>query len=296
MPTLRSLLDRARLLAQHEGMRHTFPILLRAGLALSLAAGAARAAEFDAYEVILSRQPFGTPAVEKAPDPSSMPPPEAFILGYRLTAITRDEAGLVHVGIVEQKTGKSYLLGRGENEDGLFIGDVEIESGEAQLCKGDEKYWMSLLTGGVASNHAARAAATNKAPVKPAAAVLPPIPPAPPSSAVFTPPRHLKLPLSAMTNLSYAARKQFREDLRRRAADELSRRAAEAQQLSAAEKPADGPAPASSLMTRLANSTDEELPALINAADATNRASLISLLEQIGYTNADSAVETEPVE
>ena len=43
-------------------------------------------------------------------------------------------------------------------------------------------------------------------------------------------------------------------------------------------------------------SADEDLPALLAAAGVTNRASLVSLLEQIGYTNADAVVESEPVE
>ncbi len=269
-------------------MRHTFPILLGAGLALSLAAGAARAAGFDNYEVILERQPFGTPPVEKAPDPSAGPPPEAFVLGYRLTAITRDEAGLINVGIVDQKTRKSYLLSPGDLEDGLFVGDVEIENGEAQLCKGNEKYWMSLATGGVTTNRAARLAATNKPPVKAAAPIVAPAPP--PSSALFTSPRPSRSPSSSLTNLSYAERRKLRDDLRRRTA--------EAQQLAAAKTTGSAaePAPAPTPMPPPAVSADEDLPALLAAAGVTNRAGLVSLLEQIGYTNANSVVESEPVE
>ncbi len=283
---LRSLLDRIGLLAQNEGMRHAFPILLGAGLALRLAAGAARAAGFDAYEVILERQPFGTPAAEKAPDTSAMPPPEAFVLGYKMTAITRDEAGFVNVGIVDQKTKKSYLLSPGEIEDGLFIGGVEIENGEAQLCKGAEKYWMSLSTGGVTTNSAARLAATNKPPVKAAAAIVTPAPP--PPSPFFASSRIPRSPSSSLTKLSYAERKKLRDDLRRRTA--------EAQQLAAAKTTGTVADATPSNMPPPAVSADEDLPALLAAAGVTNRASLVSLLEQIGYTNADAVVESEPVE
>ena len=72
--------------------------------------------------------------------------------------------------------------------------------------------------------------------------------------------------------------------------------AAEAQQLAANKTPAAGLDTAPSLMQPPANSADEDLPALLTAAGATNRASLVALLNQIGYTNADAVVETDPVE
>ncbi len=236
--------------------------------------------------------------VDKAaagPD-AGTPPPEAFVLGYRLTAITRDEEGVTHVGIVEQKNKKSYLLARGELEDGLFIGDVEIESGEAQICKGGEKYWMSLLTGGVASNRAARVAAASKAPVKLPAAPLSLAPPLSRPSAGFTQARTSRLSSSALTNMSYAARKQLRDDLRRRAANERARQVAESQQLALDQARAEGPDAAPAIAPLPVSLADAELPALLTAAGATNRASLIALLEQIGYTNADAVAESEPTE
>ena len=273
-------------------MRQTLRSILLAGLALSLAGGAARAAEFSAYEGIIVRQPFGSPAADKAATEqvSEAPPPEAFVLGYKLTAITRDEDGVVHVGIVDQKNKKSYLLAHGDKEDELFIGGVEIEFGEAQLCKGTEKYWMTLLTGNVASNRAARlAAATNKAPVKLPVAMLPTTAAPPAAAAAFLPPRPHRLPAPALTNLSYVARKQLRDD--------LHRRALEAQQLAAVDKPpASGTAIAPTNTPPMAEPAEDDLQALLSAAGATNRASLVALLNQIGFTNADAVVESEPVE
>ncbi len=124
-----------------------------------LAAGAAaNRPTFDRYEIILTRQPFGTPApVRVAPGPDPMVPgPEAFIKNLRMAAITENNAG-IRVGLVDiqSKPTKTYFLYVGDIEDGIELVEADFVTERALLRKGSEEYWISMGSGAVGGGGAA---------------------------------------------------------------------------------------------------------------------------------------------
>jgi hypothetical protein len=180
-----------------------------------LAAGAAAAADnFSRYEVILDRKPFGQ---ELAPAPALViPPGESVVNKVKMTAVVRDEAGVVRVGIVDLKDKRNYLLGIGESLGELEVVEADYELERARLRRGPEDYWVSMLGGSnrfeaVTGAPAGESRGTTKEPATTAAA------PAPRPFALSPRASHPARKGELDQRLSYALRRLQRDAARRRA-------------------------------------------------------------------------------
>jgi hypothetical protein len=112
-------------------------------------AGAAN--DFDRYNVVLERMPFGEP--EAAPGSAGQPVPEAvsFAKDLKMCAIT-DSDGAIAVGFVNIALNppKAYYMHVGDPaEDGLEVVKADYEAQRALLRKGAEEKWISMNPEGV---------------------------------------------------------------------------------------------------------------------------------------------------
>lgn len=113
-----------------------------------LAAGSAVASEsFERYSVILSRKPFGEEVVPPPPAAPVVPPSESVVNKVKMTAVVRDEAGVLRVGIVDLKSNRNYFLGIGDSLEGMEIVEADYERERARLRRGVEDYWVSMYGG-----------------------------------------------------------------------------------------------------------------------------------------------------
>jgi hypothetical protein len=133
--------------------------------------------DFERYRSILDRKPFG---VESPPAPEGAPPPppvEPFVKFIKLSAIVRDkESGELQVGLVDLKGGHSYMLGVGEEQDGIKICDADYAAERALLEKENKSYWLGMdgtFTNGESAIWPAAAAVETPAPVKGAPVAAP---------------------------------------------------------------------------------------------------------------------------
>jgi hypothetical protein len=116
---------------------------LLASLVLLLAALTARAAEWDRYQVILDRHPFGTLTVANTnitPD---------FAKSLRLSAIWMAH-GQPRAGFEDtaERIKRDFVIGRGEvSEDGLELVDVNISEEAAVIRKGNETATLHIQSG-----------------------------------------------------------------------------------------------------------------------------------------------------
>jgi hypothetical protein len=192
----------------HKGIHVIYMVL-----ALFLLEGSAPASSFDRYGVILDRKPFGTEPVVVPPATPPLPPEKSVVNQIRMSAVVRDSAGVLRVGLVDLKNKRNYMVGIGESVDDIEIIEADYVAERARLRRGPEDYWVSMLGG---SNRFERIAEPD------------PPPPAPDLTAVPAAP-----PTAAEQNLSYAKRRQQREAARLRT--ELERlREAEAAKAKAA--------------------------------------------------------------
>jgi hypothetical protein len=193
----------------HKGIHVIYMVL-----ALFLLEGSAPASSFDRYGVILDRKPFGTEPVVVPPAPPPLPPEKSVVNQIRMSAVVRDSAGVLRVGLVDLKNKRNYMVGIGESVDDIEIIEADYAAERARLRRGPEDYWESMLGG---SNRFERIA-------EPA-----PPPPAPDLPAVPAAP-----PTAAEQNLSYAKRRQQREAARLRVELERLREAETAKAKTAA--------------------------------------------------------------
>ncbi len=125
-------------------------ILLLSG---SVADASSRAVEFEPYQIILDREPFGAlppPPPDPPSDPDPEPPPrpirpeESFARNLRLTFIVREESGAIRIGIVNERDKKNYFMQRGDIEDGIELISVDYDKERALLRYEDEEAWLSM--------------------------------------------------------------------------------------------------------------------------------------------------------
>lgn len=175
---------------------------------------------FDRYGVILERKPFGEETVPVAvTDPSKpiLPPDQSFTAKFRMVAVTRNDRGVIQVGLVDLRNNRSFMLGIGDSLDGVEVVDADYGTERARLRRLPEDYWVSML-GGSNQYEFVR----EKAPV-----------PAPAAAGAPAPAR------KAPERSSYAARKQSREEIRiRKELERLQAEEARRTRLSKTEKPA----------------------------------------------------------
>lgn len=149
---------------------------------------------FERYQIILERKPFGSlpaPEVVTAPQPQA----ESFAKSLRLSTIIERDDGYIKVGFVDTRTGRSYMLGAGESQDGIEVVSANWKDEEAVLRQGEEMALIKFVSGEVRAITPSAAAPSTAANVaarpsweerRRARAAAPPPPPEPPPQPKFT--------------------------------------------------------------------------------------------------------------
>lgn len=129
------------------------------GLGCILAAQGAVTTEFNRYQVILDRNPFGEVApLAVTGTTSSLTISETFTKDYEMKAII-DDGEKLQVGVLNKKTNKHIYVNVGQELDGLQLVSVNYEKEEAVMKMGAETAIIKLhpdknataaLTGGAA--------------------------------------------------------------------------------------------------------------------------------------------------
>jgi hypothetical protein len=115
---------------------------------LTLLAGSSLAAtSFDPYGIILDRKPFGEESVVEVPSLPPVPPEKSVVNQIRMSAVVRDTAGVLRVGLVDLKSNRNYMLGIGDSMDGIEIIAADYIEERARLRRGPEDYWVSMFGG-----------------------------------------------------------------------------------------------------------------------------------------------------
>lgn len=123
-----------------------------------------RAVEFEPYQIILDREPFGA-APPPPPDPPPEPPPEpdppreirpeeSFARHLRLTFMVREESGVTRIGIINEREKKNYFMQVGDREDGIELITVDYDQERALLRYEDEEAWLSMRGDPLQAGHA----------------------------------------------------------------------------------------------------------------------------------------------
>lgn len=186
---------------------------------LALAAGPALAeiaprtpSDFGRYGIILERKPFGEEWVPPPVAAPVVPPEQSFTTQIKMTAVTRDDQGVLRVGLVDLKDKRGMMVGVGDMFNGVTVVAADFTAERARLQRDPEDYWVSMSAGG-----------TNRFEVTAGPAPAAEAAPAP-SLATETAPARM-----ADQQRSYAVRRLNREEARlRREIERL--RAAEARQ------------------------------------------------------------------
>ena len=109
---------------------------------------------FDRYGIILERKPFGEEFIPIPPDPNlgkpPLPPEQSFTAKFKMVAVTRNDKGVIQVGLVDLKSNRGYMLGLGDSIEGVQVVDADYIQERARLSRDPEDYWVSMSGG---SNH-----------------------------------------------------------------------------------------------------------------------------------------------
>lgn len=154
--------------------------------------------QFDRFGIILERKPFGEESLPPSPDLNKpvVPPDQSFTAKFKIAAVTRNNQGVVQVGLVDLKSNRSFMLGVGDSVEGVEVVEADYVTERARLRRDPEDYWVSMSGG---SNHFE--IVRKDQPSEPPAAILATPPPKPGG--------RMGAPRS-----SYAARRQSREEAR----------------------------------------------------------------------------------
>lgn len=101
---------------------------------------------FERFRVILDRQPFGQEPIEQEPV-RVVPVEQSFARNLRLSMLFEGPDGSIRAGIVDNSSGKSYILSPGERRDGLELVEADLQASEAMLRRGDEVVLFKLEAG-----------------------------------------------------------------------------------------------------------------------------------------------------
>lgn len=136
------------------GMIWSYPLLSGLVLLLALSPVAATVArpDFNRYEVILSRRPFGEPPpVVEPPGGQNKPtePPPAFAAKLKMVAIT-EKSGTIRVGFVDggDKPARTYFLFVGDSENGYEVLRADYEAESAVIKKDGHEIALTMGGGG----------------------------------------------------------------------------------------------------------------------------------------------------
>lgn len=103
--------------------------------------------DFDRYTVILERKPFGIEAVPAPVEPLKIAPEKSFTAKYKMAAVTRDDSGVLRVGLVDLKSKQSVMLGIGDSIEGVEVVEADYVKERARLRRDPEDYWVSMSGG-----------------------------------------------------------------------------------------------------------------------------------------------------
>lgn len=103
------------------------------------------AADFDRYQIILDRKPFGVPPPE--PPPAAPSPSESFARHLRMSALLETDDGGVRIGLINMQNNKSFFLTVGQMEDDIELVSASYDNEEAVLRKGSEMAVIKLQSG-----------------------------------------------------------------------------------------------------------------------------------------------------
>jgi len=125
-------------------MKRALLILLLFGLTSSVWA-MVESKPFSDYQIILDREPFGTPP-EIEPEPERIiPASESFAAQMVLSGIYELEDGNLRATITDKKDNSYFSLMVGETDAvGIELIDVDYEKGEVVLKKGEEVVVLSM--------------------------------------------------------------------------------------------------------------------------------------------------------
>lgn len=160
---------------------------------------AAELLQFDRYGVIITRKPFGQETLPEPPVDLTklvVPPDQSFTAKFKIAAVTRNNKGVVQVGLVDLKNNRSTLLGIGDSIEGVEVVDADYVNERARLRRDPEDYWVSMSGG---SNHFERVLKDTPAPVAVVNPVVSPV---------------ARVGRAGAPRSSYAARRQSREEAR----------------------------------------------------------------------------------
>lgn len=122
--------------------------VLSMGVSATISHAAAQMPDFDRYQVILARMPFGAEPAEPvagAPGNQVVPPAESFAKNLKMCAVTRNLlSGRLQVGLVDNASKKNYFITVGEEEDGITVAEADYEGERALLRKGAEQVWIGM--------------------------------------------------------------------------------------------------------------------------------------------------------
>jgi hypothetical protein len=130
-------------------------------LALSPAAASVELPDFNRYEVILSRRPFGAAPAESSEGLAIVPPapPPEFAANLKMCAIT-DSGGKIRVGFIDGGAKpRTYFLFVGDSENGYEVMRADYEAETAVVKKDGQEVEIKMGGGGGRVAAAATAAA-----------------------------------------------------------------------------------------------------------------------------------------
>jgi len=114
-----------------------------AGWGVALAAHAATTTDFNRYQVILDRNPFGEVAPIVPAGDAGLAVGESFAKDYEMKAII-DDGDKIQLGILDKKTNKHIYLNIGQEISGMQLVSVNYDKEEAVLKMGAETTVIKL--------------------------------------------------------------------------------------------------------------------------------------------------------
>lgn len=105
-------------------------------LCMVAALGMANEQAFSRYQLIVDRQPFGQEPPDMAGEQASSS--ASFARDLRLSMLFEGTDGTTRAGIIDNSTGKSYILRINEPQNGLEMMEADVTKSEAMIRKGQE--------------------------------------------------------------------------------------------------------------------------------------------------------------
>ena len=102
--------------------------------------------DFQAYQAIIDRKPFGNPPAVEVP-PVTISPSESFARSIRLCGLVEVDGGGIKVGLIDTQSNKNFFLGVGDIEEGIELVSADYDGEEAVLRKGPEMAVIKLQSG-----------------------------------------------------------------------------------------------------------------------------------------------------